>query len=162
MRPHRWQPTRLPRPWDSPWPGIKPAPPAIEAQTLNHWTTREVLNSRFKVVRRRQSTCFPTRTAALFSYSSPVTLSTLIPLVLPSQQTSQGTEGTANGQRPRVSHGRVWDSYSSQAQKISEESGDQMSVVCVSNTHFLLYWQKTNFYFELNERWWFIYSFDTL
>ena len=26
----------------SPWPGIKPLPPVVEAQSLNHWTTREV------------------------------------------------------------------------------------------------------------------------
>ena len=26
-----------------PQPGIKPMPPALEAQSLNHWTTREVL-----------------------------------------------------------------------------------------------------------------------
>ena len=25
-----------------PWPGIKPVPPALEAETLNQWTTREV------------------------------------------------------------------------------------------------------------------------
>ena len=25
-----------------PRPGIEPAPPAVEAQSLNHWTTREV------------------------------------------------------------------------------------------------------------------------
>ena len=25
-----------------PWPGIKPVPPAMEAQSLNHWTDREV------------------------------------------------------------------------------------------------------------------------
>ena len=25
-----------------PWPGIKPAPPTVEAWHLNHWTTREV------------------------------------------------------------------------------------------------------------------------
>ena len=25
-----------------PWPGIKPVPPAVEAQSLNHWTTRKV------------------------------------------------------------------------------------------------------------------------
>ena len=25
-----------------PWPGIKPVPPAVEVQSLNHWTTREV------------------------------------------------------------------------------------------------------------------------
>ena len=25
------------------WPGIEPVPPAVEAQSLNHWTTREVL-----------------------------------------------------------------------------------------------------------------------
>ena len=25
-----------------PWPGIEPIPPAMEAQILNHWTTREV------------------------------------------------------------------------------------------------------------------------
>ena len=26
-----------------PWPGIQPAPPALEARGLHHWTTREVL-----------------------------------------------------------------------------------------------------------------------
>ena len=26
-----------------PWPGIEPAPPAVEAWSLNHWTPREVL-----------------------------------------------------------------------------------------------------------------------
>ena len=26
-----------------PWPGIKPVPPAVEAQSTNHWSTREVL-----------------------------------------------------------------------------------------------------------------------
>ena len=26
----------------APQPGIKPTPPAVEAQSLNHWTTREV------------------------------------------------------------------------------------------------------------------------
>ena len=26
-----------------PQPGIKPAPPALEVGSLNHWTTREVL-----------------------------------------------------------------------------------------------------------------------
>ena len=26
-----------------PWPGIQPEPPALEAQSLNHWTTREVI-----------------------------------------------------------------------------------------------------------------------
>ena len=25
-----------------PQPGIEPVPPALEAQSLNHWTTREV------------------------------------------------------------------------------------------------------------------------
>ena len=25
-----------------PQPGVEPAPPAVEAQSLNHWTTREV------------------------------------------------------------------------------------------------------------------------
>ena len=25
-----------------PWPGIEPVPPAVEARSLNHWTTREV------------------------------------------------------------------------------------------------------------------------
>ena len=24
-----------------PWPGIEPMPPALEAENLNHWTTRE-------------------------------------------------------------------------------------------------------------------------
>ena len=31
-----------------PWPGIKPTPPAVEAQSLNHWTTREVLRNMLK------------------------------------------------------------------------------------------------------------------
>ena len=26
-----------------PWPGIEPMPPALQAWSLNHWTTREVL-----------------------------------------------------------------------------------------------------------------------
>ena len=34
-----------------PQPGIEPVPPAVEARSLNHWTTREVpgmiLNSQF-------------------------------------------------------------------------------------------------------------------
>ena len=30
-----------------PWPGIKPTPLAKEAQSLNHWTTREVLGPWF-------------------------------------------------------------------------------------------------------------------
>ena len=30
-----------------PRPGIETAPPALEAWSLNHWTTREVLNSTF-------------------------------------------------------------------------------------------------------------------
>ena len=25
-----------------PWPGLRPSPPALEAQSLSHWTTREV------------------------------------------------------------------------------------------------------------------------
>ena len=25
-----------------PWPGVKPVPPALETQSLNHWTAREV------------------------------------------------------------------------------------------------------------------------
>ena len=28
-----------------PWPGIEPAPPAVEAQSLNHWKAREVPTS---------------------------------------------------------------------------------------------------------------------
>lgn len=33
-----------------PWPGIEPASPALEAQCLNHWTTREVPKSQFLLV----------------------------------------------------------------------------------------------------------------
>ena len=34
--------------WDlAPWPGIKPGPPALGAQSLSHWTTREVPPSWF-------------------------------------------------------------------------------------------------------------------
>ena len=30
--------------WDlGPWPGFEPGPPAWGAQSLSHWTTREVL-----------------------------------------------------------------------------------------------------------------------
>ena len=32
-----------------PWPGIKPVPPAVEVQSLNHWTTREALGFLFIV-----------------------------------------------------------------------------------------------------------------
>ena len=28
-----------------PWPGIEPLPPVLEAQNLNHWTTKEVLRT---------------------------------------------------------------------------------------------------------------------
>ena len=31
----------------APWPGIKPGPPALGVQGLNHWTTREVPGHRF-------------------------------------------------------------------------------------------------------------------
>ena len=30
-----------------PWPGIESMPPAVEAQSLNHWTTREVHSYQF-------------------------------------------------------------------------------------------------------------------
>ena len=34
--------------WDLvPWPGIEPRPPALGAQSLSHWTTREVPKSNF-------------------------------------------------------------------------------------------------------------------
>ena len=37
--------------WDLvPWPGIKPRPPALGAQSFSHWTTREVSLSVFLVV----------------------------------------------------------------------------------------------------------------
>ena len=35
-------------------PGIKPAPPAVEAQSLNPWTTREVPNPPFLTIDRYQ------------------------------------------------------------------------------------------------------------
>ena len=31
-----------------PWPGIEPMPPAVEAQSLNHWTAREVPDLHFE------------------------------------------------------------------------------------------------------------------
>ena len=31
-----------------PWPGMKPGPPALGAQSLSHWTTREVPQRAFK------------------------------------------------------------------------------------------------------------------
>ena len=31
-----------------PWPGIKPVPPALETQGLNHWTTKEIPENCFK------------------------------------------------------------------------------------------------------------------
>ena len=62
QRPQGLQSSRLLRPWDFPgkstrvgcycpflalgilvlWPGIKPTPPVVELQILNHWTSREV------------------------------------------------------------------------------------------------------------------------
>ena len=30
-----------------PWPGFEPVPPTVEAQSLNHWTTREVPHSNY-------------------------------------------------------------------------------------------------------------------
>ena len=35
-----------------PRPGIKPAPPALEAWSLNHWTAREVLKIILEIRRR--------------------------------------------------------------------------------------------------------------
>ena len=36
--------------WDLvPWPGIEPRPPALETQSLSHWTTREVSMSWFLI-----------------------------------------------------------------------------------------------------------------
>ena len=38
--------------WDLvPWPGIKPGPPALGAQSLSHWTSREVPMLLFKAKR---------------------------------------------------------------------------------------------------------------
>ena len=38
--------------WDLvPWPRIEPRPPALGAQSLNHWTTREFLQWMFKAIR---------------------------------------------------------------------------------------------------------------
>ena len=37
--------------WDlAPWPGIEPGPPAVGAQRLSHWTTREVPTATFSNV----------------------------------------------------------------------------------------------------------------
>ena len=37
--------------WDQvPWPGIKPRPPALGAQSLTYWTTREVPVFNFSIV----------------------------------------------------------------------------------------------------------------
>ena len=39
--------------WDLvPWPGIEPMTPAVEARSLNHWTTREVQHFPFFVVHK--------------------------------------------------------------------------------------------------------------
>ena len=35
------------------WPGIKPAPLALEAQTLNHWTTKGVPHSGISLKKKR-------------------------------------------------------------------------------------------------------------
>ena len=37
-----------------PQPGIEPAPPALEARSLNHWTTGEVSSIIFKYVREHK------------------------------------------------------------------------------------------------------------
>lgn len=33
--------------WHVPQPGIKPLPPAVEAQSVNHWAPREVPNYKY-------------------------------------------------------------------------------------------------------------------
>ena len=48
--------------WDHfPWPRIEPVPPAEEAQSLNHWTTKEVtmLNDHFLMTYYRNQTANP-------------------------------------------------------------------------------------------------------
>ena len=42
-----------------PWPGIEPVPPAVEAQSLNHWTTREIPRSIFLSISHLQSWSTP-------------------------------------------------------------------------------------------------------
>ena len=42
-----------------PRPGIKPMPPAVEAQSLNHWTSREVPRDFFFTFKRKKISGFP-------------------------------------------------------------------------------------------------------
>ena len=42
-RPEHWSGYPFPSPGDLPKPGIKPVLPVVEAWSLNHWTTREIL-----------------------------------------------------------------------------------------------------------------------
>ena len=44
-----------------PWPGIEPRPPALGAQNLRHWTTREVLITVFKRLSKAQNVAQPTK-----------------------------------------------------------------------------------------------------
>ena len=35
------------------WPGVEPIPPAVQAQSLNHWTTREFLKLNSSNIRKQ-------------------------------------------------------------------------------------------------------------
>ena len=53
--------------WDLvPWPGIEPGPSALEAQNLNHWTTRKVPYVYFRLGKW----CYTKSKFERFSYSS--------------------------------------------------------------------------------------------
>ena len=69
--------------WDLvPWPGIKPRPPVLGAQSLSHWTTREIPRWRLLVDVQTQS---PGSCLSVYSYISQVT-------ILPSQSLVQKQE----------------------------------------------------------------------
>lgn len=107
-----------------------PDTPAIEIQTSNHWTPREVLNSFFKVVKKEVVNLLSNKkSSVIFFYYSPVILSTFIPLVFPYTRLLMGLKALQmdRGQGSQEES----EILPSQAQKISKKLRDQMSVWCV-------------------------------
>ena len=64
--------------WDRvPWPGTEPRPPALGAQSLSHWTTREV--SRFSCLKKVDVVEYSQGYAAFY----PIHLFHVLPLHIP-------------------------------------------------------------------------------
>ena len=52
------------------WPGIKPTPPALEAQSINQWATREVPEKQVLPIEQEGWSPTPATAAALPMYIS--------------------------------------------------------------------------------------------